>query len=146
MSGITQGSAGVNSRLGNIQKTLLLTAALMFLGIVGVAPVAAAQGFGQGQGNNSQNQGALSQNPDSGRYRDNGPPMFPRTTQKQRQALLDYNFKKLKQHADDLKDLASSLQKEIEKSNENVLSLEIVKKAEQVEKLAKKIKEEAKGY
>ena len=146
MSGITQSSAGANCSSRNIPKPLIFAAVLVLLGLVGVAPGAAAQGFGQGQGANSQNQGALSQNPDSGRYRDNGPPMFPRTTQKQRQALLDYNFKKLKQHADDLKDLASSLQKEIEKSNENVLSLEIVKKAEQVEKLAKKIKEEAKGY
>ena len=52
----------------------------------------------------------------------------------------------MKQHAHDLAELAKSLQTEIDKSNENVLSLEIVKKAEQAEKLAKKIKNEAKGY
>ena len=60
--------------------------------------------------------------------------------------MLAYNFKKLKQHAEDLTELAKSLQEEIEKSNQNVLSLEIVKKAAQAEKLAKKIKNEAKGF
>lgn len=73
------------------------------------------------------------------------PETFPKSSQKRQKALMDYNFKKLKQHAQDLADLAKSLQTEIEKSNENVLSLEIVKKAEQAEKLAKKIKDEAKG-
>lgn len=69
----------------------------------------------------------------------------PKRSEKQKQALLDYNFKQMKKHAKRLAELATSLQKEIEKSNEDVLSLEIVKKAEQVEKLAKKIKNEAKG-
>lgn len=74
------------------------------------------------------------------------PETFPKSSQKRKKALMDYNFKKLKQHAQDLAELAKSLQTEIEKSNENVLSLEIVKKAEQAEKLAKKIKDEAKGF
>lgn len=59
---------------------------------------------------------------------------------------MDDNFKKLKEHAQDLAELAKSLQAEIEKSNENVLSLEIVKKADEAEKLARKIKNEAKGF
>ena len=46
----------------------------------------------------------------------------------------------------DLAELAKSLQNEIEKSNANVLSLEIVRKAAKAEKLAKKIKNEAKAY
>lgn len=74
------------------------------------------------------------------------PEPFPKSSQKRKKAMMDYNFKKLKQHAQDLAELAKSLQTEIEKSNENVLSLEIVKKAEQAEKLAKKIKNEAKGF
>ena len=73
-------------------------------------------------------------------------PKPSRSSQKRKKALLDYNYKKLKEHAQDLAELAKSLQTEIEKSNENVLSLEIVKKAEQAEKLAKKIKNEAKGF
>lgn len=73
------------------------------------------------------------------------PENFPKSNQKQQKALMDYNFKKLKEHAQDLADLAKSLQAEVEKSNENVLSLEIVKKADEAEKLARKIKNEAKG-
>ena len=52
----------------------------------------------------------------------------------------------MKKHADQLAKLAQSLQKKIGQSNENVLSLEVVKNAEEIEKLAKKIKNEAKGY
>ncbi len=75
------------------------------------------------------------------------PPNFPKKrTERQKQALVDYNFKQLKKHAADLAELAKSLQTEIEKSNANVLSIEIVKKAEKVEKLAKKVKNEAKGF
>lgn len=73
------------------------------------------------------------------------PPDFPKSSEKQKQALVDYNFKKLKKHAADLAELAKSLQKEIEKSNENILSLDIVKKADKVEKLARKVKSEVKG-
>ena len=58
---------------------------------------------------------------------------------------MDSNFKKLKEHAKALAELSKSLQEDIEKSNENVLSLEIVKKAEQAEKLARQIRDEAKG-
>lgn len=72
--------------------------------------------------------------------------MFPKPGEKRKKALLDDNFKKLKEHAQDLADLAKSLQAEIEKSNENVLSLEILKKADEAEKLARKIKSEAKGF
>lgn len=72
-------------------------------------------------------------------------PQFPKSSEKQKQALADYNFKKLKKHAADLAELAKSLQKEIEKSNANILSLDIVKKADKVEKLARKVKNEVKG-
>jgi hypothetical protein len=73
------------------------------------------------------------------------PSPSPTVSPEQRQGLLKYNFKQMKKHADDLAGLAKDLQKDIEQSNENVLSLEIVKKAEKIEKLAKKIKNEAKG-
>jgi len=70
----------------------------------------------------------------------------PRRTEKQKDALLKYNFKQMKKHASELTELAQSLQKQIDQTNENVLSLEVVQKAEEIEKLAKKIKNEAKGY
>lgn len=106
-------------------------------GLAALVSVAAAQGFGQSEG-------AVPGNTLGTRYPDNSPP-FPKRTRDQKKALMELNFKKLKDHAKALAELSKSLQDDIEKSNENVLSLEIVKKAEQAEKLAKQIKNEAKG-
>ncbi len=106
-------------------------------GLAALVSVATAQGFGQSQG-------AVPGNPLGNRYPDNSP-TFPKRTRDQKKALMDLNFKKLKDHAKALAELSKSLQDDIEKSSENVLSLEIVRKAEQAEKLAKQIKDEAKG-
>ena len=48
--------------------------------------------------------------------------------------------KKLKEDTDKLLSLATELKNSVDKTNENVLSLEVVKKAEEIERLAKKIK------
>src|SRR5579859_2699209 len=64
---------------------------------------------------------------------------------KQKKAILKSNFEKMKRDSENLVSLAKSLQQEIEKSNENVLSLKVVERAEKIEKLAKKIKDSAKG-
>jgi hypothetical protein len=80
------------------------------------------------------------------------PPPLPPTnstqgrTEKQKEALVKSNFRQMKKHANELAELAQSLQRKIDQTNENVLSLEIIQKAEEIEKLAKKIKSEAKGY
>jgi hypothetical protein len=44
-----------------------------------------------------------------------------------------------------LLELATELKQSVDKSNENTLSLDVVKKAEQIEKLAKQVKEKMKG-
>lgn len=67
-------------------------------------------------------------------------------TAKQKQALLKNNFEKMKREADELAALAKSLQEDLDKSNEHVLSLRVVDKAEQIEKLAKKLKSTATAY
>ena len=127
------------------KKALTITVALAFLGSLAGPCCLSGQAQGQFQGAFGSPQQQL---PDQSRFpnRSPEPDGFPKHSQKRKQAMLDYNYKKLKQHAQDLAELAKSLQVEIEKSNENVLSLEIVKKAEQAEKLAKKIKNEAKGF
>jgi len=56
----------------------------------------------------------------------------------QRQALL-------KADADKLFKLSTELKDYVNKTNENVLSLDVVKKAEEIEKLAKSVKEKMKG-
>ncbi len=72
---------------------------------------------------------------------DQAPPL----TGKKKQDLLKSNFEKVKRDAADLVALAKSLQEDLDKSNENVLSLKVVEKAEKIEKLARKIKITAKG-
>jgi len=50
----------------------------------------------------------------------------------------------LREETDRLFQLATELKAAVDKSNENLLSLEVVRKAEEVEKLAKKVKEKMK--
>jgi hypothetical protein len=64
---------------------------------------------------------------------------------KQKQGLLKNNFERMKRDADELATLAKSLQDDLNKSNEHVLSLQIVEKADKIEKLARRIKSVAKG-
>ena len=61
----------------------------------------------------------------------------PREVVRQRQEVL-------RREALRLVELATELQKEIEKSNENVLSITILRKAEEVERLARELRERAK--
>ena len=65
---------------------------------------------------------------------------------KQKRDLLKANFEKMKRDAGELADLAKAMQEELNKSNENILSLDIVDKADKIEKLAKKIKGTARGF
>ena len=65
---------------------------------------------------------------------------------KQKRDLLKANFEKMKRDAGELADLAKALQEELNKSNENILSLDIVDKADKIEKLAKRIKGTARGF
>ena len=64
---------------------------------------------------------------------------------KQQKELRKYRFDQLKEHAAELAKLANSLHEDLEKSNQNILSLQIVDKASKIEKLAKKIQDEAKS-
>lgn len=72
-------------------------------------------------------------------------PSPAKITRKQRQDILKSKFEKMKEDAEQLSSLANSLQDELNKSSENILSLQIVEKAEKIEKLAKRIKNAAKG-
>jgi len=72
-------------------------------------------------------------------------PPPPEITRKQRKDMQKMRFKKMKEDADELASLADSLKDDVDRSSENILSLEIVEKAEKIEKLAKRIKNAAKG-
>lgn len=61
-------------------------------------------------------------------------------------ALLEQHQKDIKKDIEKLYDLATQLKAEVEKTDATtVLSLGMVKKAEEIEKLAKQIKDHAKG-
>jgi hypothetical protein len=60
-----------------------------------------------------------------------------RKMQKEQKAL---RYKQLKADTDKLLELATELKTSVDKTNEHVLSLDVVKKAEEIEKLAKHIK------
>ena len=74
------------------------------------------------------------------------PPESPLPLRGSTKVLLEQNQKEIKKEIEKLYDLASQLKQEIEKTDSSaVLSLSLVKKAEEVEKLARQIKERAKG-
>ena len=52
----------------------------------------------------------------------------------------------LKRDTDHLLELAQRLKDQVDKSSENTLSLDVLKKAEEIEKLAHSVKEKMKGY
>jgi hypothetical protein len=84
-----------------------------------------------------------------------GPPKLPRDDKTSEpsespanstKSLLQQNQKEIKKEIEKLYDLASQLKEEIEKTDSSaVLSVSLVKKAEEVEKLARQIKDRAKG-
>ena len=51
----------------------------------------------------------------------------------------------IKKDTDQLLDLATELKQYVDKTNENIISLDVIKKAEQIEKLAKSVKDKMKG-
>jgi hypothetical protein len=83
--------------------------------------------------------------PDGSENASNNPnsPNLPASTNK---ALLEERQKSIKKDVQKLYDLAEQLKTEVEKTDSTtVLSLAMLKKAEEIEKLAKQIKDRAKG-
>jgi hypothetical protein len=70
----------------------------------------------------------------------------PKLNHRQKNALIRDNFLKTKDDVARLSKMVRALQQAIERSNANILSVSIVKQANRVEKLAKRIKAETKGY
>ena len=65
---------------------------------------------------------------------------------KQRQSIVQANFEKSKNDAAEMAALAKDLRKELDKPNANALSLEVANLADRIEKLAKKIRGETRGF
>lgn len=80
--------------------------------------------------------------PGSGPDREETPPGIPNPDKK----ILENNDKDMKKKVEQLYQLASQLKAEVEKTDSSkVLSLDLVRKAEEIEKLAHDIKNRSKG-
>ncbi len=82
------------------------------------------------------------------------PGLAPDTTEDEDRAKLEKDMAKkanrerqaqLQRDTDNLLKLANELKQSVDKSNENTLSLDVVKKAEEIEKLAHSVKEKMKA-
>jgi hypothetical protein len=82
------------------------------------------------------------------------PGLAPDTPEDEQRAKLEKDIAKkanrerqarLQRDTDNLVKLANELKQSVDKSNENTLSLEVVKKAEEIEKLAHSVKEKMKA-
>jgi translation initiation factor 2B subunit (eIF-2B alpha/beta/delta family) len=71
---------------------------------------------------------------------------LPTLTAKQKQALMQVNLSKSKKDAAELAALARQLREELDKPDANTLSLESMNRIDRIEKLAKRIREEMKGF
>jgi len=72
----------------------------------------------------------------------------PWTVQQKREIAKKQNELRqqdIKKDTEQLLELAAELKQYVDKTNENIISLDVIKKAEQIEKLAKSVKEKMKG-
>lgn len=60
--------------------------------------------------------------------------------------LNQERWTKLKGDTDELLKLATELKQQVESSNEQMLSVSVIRKAEEIEKLAKSVREKMRGY
>src|SRR5208282_2117164 len=92
--------------------------------------------------------------PHSGRGRSGGPNdslagsnvLPPPMSAKQKQSIMQANFEKSKSDAAELAAMAKRLREELDKPNADVLSFQVMNRIDKIEKLAKKIRDETKGY
>ena len=75
-------------------------------------------------------------------------PVDPTEAKMERERVKKMNEQRqdqLKHDTDELLKLATQLKEQVDKTNEHLLSLDVVKKAEQIEKLAKSVKDKMKA-
>lgn len=98
-----------------------------------------AQGTGM-QGINGQNQSPISPNVNG-----TADPLNSRLEQDQAKMRNLDRQKKLVDDTTKLVSLANELKSDVEKSNKDTLSLDVIRKADEIEKLARSVKEKMKG-
>jgi len=84
--------------------------------------------------------------PGARQHTDEGTSVWQEQQQKEQQKKANLQRQQeIKKDTEKLLELATELKQSVDKSNENTLSLDVIKKAEQIEKLAKSVKEKMKG-
>jgi hypothetical protein len=73
------------------------------------------------------------------------PPGNPRVEEQQEKARSTERQKRLVADTEKLLALATELKTDVDKTNKNILSLDVIKKADEIEKLAHSVKERMKG-
>lgn len=76
------------------------------------------------------------------------PPMSPeqqRIEHDRAKRMNKERFESLKRDTDKLLELATELKQNVDRANENTLSLDVVRKADEIDKLAKQVREKMKG-
>ena len=86
-----------------------------------------------------------SSDPQYGRER-NKDPMLEKLERDREKSLIKERHKALKRDTDRLLALATELKQYVDKTDENMLSLDVLKKSEEIEKLARSVKSKMKGY
>jgi len=76
---------------------------------------------------------------------DMGPSLSPAQEEKQGKARNDERQKRLEADTDKLLALATQLHTDVAKTNKNVLSIDVIKRADEIEKLAHAVKERMRG-
>jgi hypothetical protein len=117
-----------------MRRTVLLIFAIFFVGITLSNGKAAPEALAAPQ-----------------QHRDEPPPPDPTLKKMQKEAEKRRNEQRqsdLKRDADQLYNLAAELKKSVDSTTENVLSVEVLRKTEEIQKLAKSVhdKMKAEGY
>jgi Spy/CpxP family protein refolding chaperone len=84
--------------------------------------------------------------PQFGRRRNQRDPDEIQQQRAQLKALNKDRQKKLQEDTDKLLKLATELKEYVDKTNENILSVDVIKKTDEIEKLAKSVREKMKTY
>ena len=84
--------------------------------------------------------------PQFGRQRNQRSPDEIQAQRAQQKAMNKDRQKKLQEDTDKLLKLATELKEYVDKTNENILSVEVIKKTDEIEKLAKSVREKMKTY
>ena len=74
-----------------------------------------------------------------------GEPVSPEAAQRMERVRNSERQRRLVADTDRLLALATELKQEVDKTNKDVMSVEVIKKAEEIEKLARSVKEKMKG-